>query len=188
MITKQLMTAEDLLTMPDVPGKQFELVNGELVEMAGSGTLHGLIAELVLRIVGAFVRQHDLGLPYGDNVGYILRRDPDIVCIPDMSYVSWEHEPEEGVPEGYWSTAPDLAVEIVSPGDVAQELYDKVHDYLLYGTGAVWVLWPKHRSISVYTAGGIGRELGPDDELDGGDVLPGFHVRVADIFAVRRKR
>ena len=188
MTVKQLMTAEELLALTEQPGLRYELVEGVLVEVPGAGALHGLIIELVVRLVGAFARERDLGLAFGDGVGYLLRRAPDVVRIPDASFVSWERVPAEGVPEGFWPGAPDLAVEVVSPGDRADDIHDKVREYLAAGTRLVWVLWPRHRAITIYEPGGRFTELGAGDTLDGGAVLPGFRVGVEAIFAIRRER
>ena len=87
------------------------------------------------------------------------------------------------IPEGFWDGAPTLAVEVVSPEKRAADLYAKAHEYVAAGTRAVWVLWPRHRSVTVYAAGAT-RELGPNDELNGGDVLPGFRIRVGDLFNI----
>lgn len=189
MTVKQLLTAEELWALPEQPGVRFELVDGELVEVPGANPLHGLLVELVLRLISAHAREHDLGLAFADGTGYILRRGPDRMRIPDVSFVAWARVPAEGVPDqGFWPFAPDLAVEIISPGDRADEVHDKVREYLAAGTRLVWVLWPRHRSVTVHALGGSTHELGPDDELDGAEVLPGFRVRVADLFAVRRQR
>ena len=123
-----------------------------------------------------------------DGVVYLLDRRPDLVRIPDVSFVSWERVPERGVPEGFWPGAPDLAVEVVSSNDRAEDVRDKVREYLASGTRLVWVLWPKHQSVTIYAAGGATRDLGLDAEQDGGDVLAGFRTPVADLFAVRRQR
>ena len=188
MSVKQLMTAEDLWEMPEKPGVRHELVDGELVEVPGAGALHNLIAARVYELLRDFVRGRDLGLAFTDGVGYIVGRGPDRVRIPDASFVAWDHVPEEGVPEGFWPVAPNLAVEVVSPNDRADDVHDKVREYLDAGAQSVWVLWPRRRSVSAHTPGGGTRELGPDEELDGGAVLPGFRVRVGELFEVRRSR
>lgn len=187
MSVTQRMTAEDLWALPEVPGKQLEIVDGEVVEMPGAGAIHAVIAELVLRLLGACIRKQNLGLALPDNTAYVLRREPDLVRIPDVSFVSWSKVPTDGIPEGYWLLAPDVAVEIVSPGDTAQEVYRRVHDYLEAGTRMVWVLWPRHRSMTLYAQGGIIRELGPEDILDGGAILPGFNVPVKALFETPRR-
>ena len=88
--------------------------------MPGAGALHNSIAALVYELLRGFVRAHDPGLAFTDGVGYVLARAPDQVRIPDASFVSWERVPVEGVPEGFWPLAPDLAVEVVSPNDRAE--------------------------------------------------------------------
>lgn len=183
-VEQKLITAEELWEMPEVPGKRLELVDGEVVEVPGAGMLHNLIAMLIYELIRDRVRERDLGLVFGDGLGYILSRNPDRVRIPDVSFLSSQRMPEEGVLEGFSPVAPDLAVEIVSPSDRADILHDKVHDYLDAGTQMVWVVWPKRSSVSVHGADGFVRELGSDDTLDGGDVLPGFQTRVGDLFEV----
>ena len=183
MTVKQLLTAEELWALPEVPGKRFELLDGELIEVPGANPLHGLLVELVLRLIGAHARERDLGLAFGDGTGYILRRGPDRVRIPDVSFVAWERVPAEGVPEeGFWPFAPDLAVEIVSPGDRADDVHSKVREYLAAGTRLVWVLDPYTRTAAVHRPAGEVIELGEDGVLDGEDVLPGFRLPLAEVW------
>jgi Uma2 family endonuclease len=106
-----------------------------------------------------------------------------VVRIPDVSFIAQARLPDGSVPEGFIPGAPDLAVEIVSPGDRAEEVYGKVREYLDAGARLVWVVWPRHRAVTAYPPDGQSRELREDDELDGGAVLPGFRVRVGDLFA-----
>ncbi|MEJ7655190.1 MAG: Uma2 family endonuclease [Chloroflexia bacterium] len=119
-----------------------------------------------------------LGEVFADGVAYVLSRDPDEVRVPDASFVSRDRIPASGVPVGYWLLAPDLAVEVVSPNDRAEEVHNKVQVYLSSGVRTVWVLWPRSRSVSTHERDGLSRELGADDDLEGGDALPGFRVRV----------
>lgn len=186
MSLKQLLTAEGLWEMPEVPGKRFELVEGELVELPGAGALHNLIAALIYRLLHAHCEGGGLGFVFTDGIGYILGRRPDRVRVPDVSFVSQGRVPESGLPEGFWPSAPDLAVEVVSPSDRADEVRRRVRDYLEAGTRLVWLVWPRQRSVTVYAADGAVRELGEGDELDGGAVLPGFRVRVAELFEIGR--
>lgn len=188
MSVKHLVTAEELWDMPEVPGKRLELVDGEVVEMPGAGALHGIILFALAQLLNDFVRRHNLGLVMPDGVGYLLSRQPDQLRIPDTSFVAWDRVPDEGAPEGFWDGAPTLAVEVVSPHDRADDVYRRVRDYLEAGSNQVWVLWPKTRRVSVYRPNADTRELGPDATLDGGDILPGFSVRVGDLFEVRRRR
>lgn len=183
-IEQKLLTAEELWKMPEVPGKRYELVDGELLEMPGAGGVHTTIMVLIFKLIDAYVTEHDLGIVYPDGLAYIIGRDPDQVRIPDVSFVSHERVPEGGPPEGFWPEAPNLAVEVVSPHDSASRLHEKVRNYLEAGTQMVWVVWPKSQTVTVYTPGGTARDLDPDDQLDGGNVLPGFRMNVAAFFDV----
>lgn len=186
-VKRQLVTAEKLWDMPEVPGKRFELIDGEVVAVSPASMRHGLIAGAVHDAIKHHVRRQDLGLVMGDNVGYVLRHDPDQVRAPDVSFVAWDSVPEGDDLDRFGQGPPTLAVEVVSPNDRANDIRDRVQDYLEAGTQQVWVLWPQRNSISVYSPGADTRELGPDGVLDGGDVLPGFTVRVGDLFEVPRR-
>lgn len=183
-VKQKLITAEEFWEMPEIPGTWLELVDGEVVEVPGAGMLHTLIVALIYKLIDAHVAEHSLGYAFPDGLAYIVGRDPDRVRIPDVSFLSSERMPEGGILEGFVPSAPDLAVEIVSPHDKAEYLHAKVYDYLQAGTQLVWVVWPSRQSVTVHAADGYARELGHDDELDGGDILPGFGVRVAELFDV----
>ncbi len=187
-VKQHLVMAEDLLEMPEEPGKQVELINGEIVEMSPANARHGLIAGQVYDAIKHHAQHRDLGLVMGDNVGYVLRRDPDHVRAPDVSFVAWNSAPRADELDRFIEGAPTLAVEIVSPNDRATDIHERVQDYLGAGSQQVWVLWPRTRSASVYIPDGTGRELGPDAILDGGDVLPGFSVKVGNLFEVQGRR
>ncbi|MCX2728234.1 Uma2 family endonuclease [Thermomicrobium sp. 4228-Ro] len=181
---EHLLTVDDLVALPERPGIRYELHEGKLVEMPGAGGIHAAIVVRLVLLLHQFVTSRRLGFVFGDGLGYILRRNPDTVRIPDVSVVRRERVPAGGIPEGFWPGAPDLAVDIVSPHDRAEEVHERVRDYLGAGTRLVWVLWPKSRTVTVYWPDGTARELGPDEKLTGGDVLPGFEVSVSELFLV----
>lgn len=187
-VKQRPVTVEELMEMAEVPGKSFELVDGEVVEMSPANARHGLIATRLAGMLDRFAQQQNLGLVTGDNVGYVLGRDPDHVRAPDVSFVAWDRAPDEDELNRYIEGAPTLAVEIVSPNDRAINVRAKVQAYLAAGTRQVWVLWPDQRSITVHDATVGVRELGPDATLDGGDILPGFSITVGDLFDIRRRR
>lgn len=176
------MTAEDLWELPECPGIRYELTQGVLVEMPGAGGVHAELAVRLFLLLHTFVSSRSLGRVFPDALAYILRRDPDVVRIPDESFIAQSRVPETGMPEGFVPFAPDLAVEILSPNDRATAVHDKVHEYLECGTRLVWVVWPRRRSVTVYLPEAAAREIESDEELDGGDVLPGFRVTVAELF------
>ena len=186
MSVKQLTTAEEFWALPEASGIRYELVQGELVEVPGAGGRHGELALWIGALLLGFAGERDLGVVCGDGTSYLLSRDPDSVRIPDVSFVARERVPAGGTPEGFWPFAPDLAVEIVSPTDRAEDVQGKVREYLAAGTRLVWVVWPRLQLVTVHEAGGGYRQLNPDDELDGGDLLPGFRVRVTELLQVGR--
>jgi Uma2 family endonuclease len=189
MSVKQLVTAEELWNMPDPPGKRLELVDGEVVEVSPTTMLHGVIVTTLARLIDDCVQSRNLGFVGTGDVGFVLRRDPDLVRAPDVSFVAWESVPESGLPErGFWEGPPTLAIEVVSPDDRATDIHAKVQQFLEAGTRLVWIAWPDQRSVTVYDATGGVRELGSEARLDGGDVLPGFTTTVGDLFDVGRRR
>ncbi len=171
--------------MPDIPGKNIELVDGEVVEVSPAGAEHTRIMFLLAQRLEHFASEHGLGVAMPEGLGFVLRRDPDLVREPDVSFIERALIPGEGMPKGYWEGPPTLAVEVVSPNDRAVEIDERVQDYLTSGTRQVWVLRPNRRAASIYFPDADTRELGPDATLDGGDVLPGFSVRVGDLFEIR---
>ncbi|HEY4690908.1 MAG TPA: Uma2 family endonuclease [Anaerolineae bacterium] len=177
----QLMTAEELERMPH-GDKRVELVKGERVEMPPAGSEHGEIAGNVFAALHAFVRQHHLGKTYAAETGFILSRNPDTVRAPDAAFVSTERAALQTRKEGFFEGAPDLAVEVVSPTDMDEDVEEKVLDYLRAGTRLVWVARPRTKTISAYRSLTNIRVLTLQDTLDGGDILPGFAVPVKEIF------
>jgi Uma2 family endonuclease len=109
--------------------------------------------------------------------------DPDILCTPDVAFVRAERIPAPGVPLAFWKLAPDLAVEVTSPGESASDVRDKVRDYLVAGTLLVWQVYPRIQEVIVHTPNGIARSYNGDVILEAPDVLPGFTCVVAELFA-----
>jgi Uma2 family endonuclease len=144
--------------------------------------VHGWIGDLISRLIFAFAQHHRLGVAFSDGIGYIVARDPDVVRGPDVSFVSRSRLPEGQIPQGLWPFAPDLAVEVMSPSDRPSKIRAKALEYLAGGSRVAWVVDPERRSVTAYFADGTVKEFGPEDSLDGSPVLPGFHVRVADLF------
>lgn len=181
-------TADDLWEISHDPtneGWRFELSEGMLIKGLLSGGKHGRLVSRLARRIGNFVEQHKLGETTAAETGYILFKNPtgkDIVRAPDVGFVAAARVPEGGMPDGYFPGAPDLAVEVISPNDEADEIQLKVTQYLKYGTRMVVLAYPKSQTIVVHTPTTT-YILDIDDTLDGGDVLPGFRLPVRDIFA-----
>ncbi|HLM57954.1 MAG TPA: Uma2 family endonuclease [Pyrinomonadaceae bacterium] len=179
--TVQLVTADELFLMPK-DGFRYELVKGELRKMSPSGSEHGAVIVRVTVRLGSHVEAKKLGVCFGAETGFKIASDPDTVRAPDLAFVSRENIPESGITKKFWPGAPDLAVEVVSPGDTFTEVEEKVEHWLAAGAKAVWVLNPKRRGVSVYRSATEVVLLSESDELDGGEVVPGFRCRVADFF------
>lgn len=184
-----LLTAEELLLYP-LPDKRVELVRGHVVVRQPPGMRHGESAVRVLVAISLFLERDRIahgatqarGRLLTCDAGFTIARDPDTVRAPDVAYVSrarWSG----AMPLGYGEFAPDLAVEIRSPSDRPGAVLAKVGDWLEAGSLLVWVIDPQHREVSVYRADGSQALLGPPDTLDGGELLPGFHLALAELFA-----
>jgi Uma2 family endonuclease len=133
--------------------------------------------------MAAHVRQNRLGKIFMAETGFLLSRDPDTVRAPDIAFIRKDHLPAELPQDAFWPGPPDLAVEVVSPGDTLRELDEKVQGWLDAGAMLVWVVDPQRRSVGVYRAGRNIKMLTENDELTGEDVLEGFRCRVGEIFA-----
>ncbi len=180
-IDSRLLTGDDLLKMPD-DGFKYELKRGELIRMAPPGFDHGCYGNNVNLPLAAHVKRDRLGVVVFE-VGFKLESDPDTVRAPDVAFVSRERLLAVDSRHGYWVGAPDLAVEVISPGDSAQELREKVAEYLAAGARLVWLVYPRTQTVTVYRANGTVEERTVGQTLDGEDVVPGFSLPVAEVFA-----
>ncbi|HEX9867573.1 MAG TPA: Uma2 family endonuclease [Candidatus Tectomicrobia bacterium] len=179
--THTLTTADELFVMPD-DGLRYELVKGELRRMPPAGSEHGAVAINIAVVVAQFVKAHGLGVVFGAETGFKIASNPDTVRAPDLAFIRRERIPAGGIPREFWPGAPDLAVEVISPGDTYTEVEEKVSDWLNAGTRMVLVLNPRTRTVTVYTSHTDVVRLTGSDTLDGGEVLPEFSCRVAELF------
>jgi len=163
-------------------GRRREVVRGEIRELAPSGARHGQIAIKAGWLLKSFVDERNLGEVFAAETGFVLGEDPATVRAADAAFVRKERLPDP-IPEGFFPGPPDLAVEVISPGDLAQEVERKVEDYLQAGTRLVWVVYPTTQTVTVYRTPKEVRVHTREDELSGEDALPGFMCRVADLFA-----
>lgn len=180
MIATRPMTAEDLAAMPD-DGNHYELLRGELVTMPPTGFDHGIVSMGAGWHLKNYVRETDAGEVVME-VGFVLSRNPLTVLAPDVAFVRRDRVPDPAARAGFVEMAPDLAVEVVSPSNTAAALQDKILTYLEAGVRLVLVLEPTRRVATVHTPDRLARTLLADETFDGGEVLPGFKVLVADLF------
>lgn len=176
----QLMTVREFERLPQDELRR-ELVCGEVRETMPPGGVHGAVAVTLALLLRLWARGAQGGY-VGVEAGYVLRRHPDTVRGPDVSFVRAERIPSSGVPEGFWELAPDLAVEVVSPTETADEVRGKVRDFLAAGTPLVWTVYPRSREVIAYTPDGLARTYSLDDALEFPAVLPGFRCSVQELF------
>ncbi len=181
LLEKPLVTADELLHRPS-DGLRYELWEGELRQMPPSGFEHGVVSADIGSPLRNYVRQNNLGVVTGAETGFKVRANPDTVLAPDAAFVSAARLPA-GPVRGYFPGAPDLAVEVVSPGDTVQEVDDKVAAWLEFGVKLAWVVRPRRKSVEVHRASGETVLVGAQGELSGEDVVPGFTLKVAEIFS-----
>jgi len=174
-----LLTADELQHVY-VPDKRVELVRGLLVVRELPGMRHARVAMDLALALGAHVRAAALGRVYAE-AGFKLASNPDTVRGPDIAFISRGRIPDPE-PTGFAGFAPDLVVEVISPGDRAGEVLAKVADWISAGTRVVWVLDPARRVARVYRADGTEQILTADESLDGEDVVPGFSCLLREIF------
>ena len=179
--TKVLLTAEEFSLLPDVPGKR-SLIRGEVVETMPTGLRHGRVAFVFGKHLEIWAEEHGAGI-VGVETGFILDRNPDVVRAPDVFFIRADRLPPGDLPDSFANFSPDLAVEVVSPSETANEVREKVQDYLTDGTALVVVIYPKTRELVTHSSDGVARTYRADEVFTAPDVLPGFSCHVAKLFA-----
>jgi Uma2 family endonuclease len=183
-VDQKLMTADELMAMPD-DGMRHELVRGELRTMPPGGWEHGQESSRLDRSLGNYVEAHDLGEVATNEPGFLLTTNPDTVRAPDVAFLQRERLPIGVARRGYFRGAPDLAIEVISPNDLYDEVDEKVAEWLEHGTRMVIVVNPRRKRVAVHRPGRDVRILGVEDILDGEDVVPGWTLAVRDLFGSR---
>jgi Uma2 family endonuclease len=176
----QPITPDQLAAMPN--DNDFELVDGRLVERKMGNKANWVATELA-RILGNHVHDHELGWVFTAEAGYRLDPSrPNNVRKPDVSFVAAGRLPDEEPAVAYDRLAPDLAVEVISPGDTVHELDEKVEEYLSAGVHLVWVINPELQIVRVHKPDGTVVTLRINDELDASEVVQGFRCLVSAMF------
>ena len=173
-------TLQDVIDVEQREDILCELVEGVLLEKC-MGINESSIGMYLGGLLAEFVRLRNLGIVTGEAGAVELM--PDLVRIPDICFIDWDRLPgrrrsTSRVPR----LAPNLAIEILSRSNTPGEMARKRRDYFGAGVELVWEIDPEDRSVVDYTSAGA-TALGPADSLDGGTVLPGFTLAVAELFA-----
>jgi Uma2 family endonuclease len=179
MVSTRTLSVDDLANL--VLPEHWELVNGEVVAMNPSS---GRSARIGGRIYSLFLRQGEelgLGWAYPAEAGFLLFGDRQTVRSPDAAFIVRDRMATEE--EGFVPMAPDLAVEVLSPSDRMADALAKVAMYIAAGVRSVWLVDPATQTVTIFSPDAPPNKLRGDDILDGGDVLPGFSVPVAELFS-----
>ena len=176
-IQERPMTAEEFFALPD-DGTKRELINGELVEMSGAKPLHNILQARLGRFVDTFVADKDLGI-VGTEV--YCQFSAKNIAQPDVAYFSKARIQGHDLND-YFEIAPDLAIEIISPSETAQNVNTKVQNYFQHGSQLVWNMYSDTQQVYVYDSPDDVHIVSINGTLDGGTVLPGFSLALREVF------
>jgi Uma2 family endonuclease len=175
-----LANEADLIAVNDRKQGICELVDGVLVEKP-TGLLESLLAGVIIASLRAHVIPRNLGIVTSPDG--MLRLIPGLVRVPDIAFVSWGRIAGGKLStEAIGSFAPDLAVEVLSPSNTKAEMARKRREYFEAGVRLVWEVDPRARTVDVYESPEHSTRLDESQTLEGGDVLPGFALQLADLF------
>ena len=165
----------------DAERRRVEILRGEELPVSPTGFEHGV----VVLAFGGLLRATALRSGVGEVVTEVgFRLAEDVLLAPDLALVAADAVPKGSMRRRMIRGAPRLAVEIVSPGQDAGELAEKIESYLSAGAEAVWVLDPSRAAVAVHEPGQPVRLLRHEDSLAAGEMIPGFAMPVADVFAL----
>lgn len=162
---------------PENRNRNFEYIAGEIVETVSNNESSEAAANLIGELHG-FIRPRKLGRITGSDGGYVINGED---YIPDVAFMSYKRQPVRPNKVAYNPVAPDLVVEVLSPGNTAKEIATKIVNYMTANT-IVWLVDPDEKTIDVWIPGQPVKRLRAGDVLEGGELLPGFKLAVADIF------
>ncbi|QYO63561.1 Uma2 family endonuclease [Leptolyngbya sp. 7M] len=178
---KKVWTDEEFMALPK-DGHRYEIVDGELIDMGSSGALHGYICSLLVAALASYVLPKKLGVILDSSTAFKMKNGNR--RSPDISFFAKERlQGMTELPSGFLDGSPDLAVEVLSPGNTVEEIHDKLVEYFVNGTRLAWIIHPNENYVLVYRpAQEPDRLLKSVDSLDGEEVIPGFTLPVADLF------
>jgi Uma2 family endonuclease len=176
---RKLVTADDVWNMGE--DAHVEVVRGELREVAAAGGRHGRVGGRFAGFLSTYGRETGSGDVYTSETGFIIERTPTILLVPDLVFIKHEHLPDGDAPVGYFTTPPDVVLEVRSPSQRLGELIEKIGLYLKFGVPLVWGADFETRTIMAFYQDHV-RVFHSGGVLDGGDVLPGFSAPVDALF------
>ena len=182
--TQKYLTEEELLRMTD-DGFRYELIEGELRQMAPIGFEHGRCTGKLHGLLIVHATKHQLGDVLAAETGFVIARTPDrraTVRAPDIAFVARGRVPSGADTSRFLELAPDLVVETLSHSDTAVEVEEKIASWLAAGVRVALTVNPASRSVTVYRSPHAMTRLTDHEGLDLDEALPGFRCRVAEIF------
>jgi Uma2 family endonuclease len=180
-----ILSADDVLDLPVPDGLiGYELADGQLLPVTPASGIHGQLTVEMGRVLKNYVLATGLGGNVFTDAGFILglRRDPQRMRGPDVSYVAQAKLDANPNRERLFRCAPDLAVEIDLTSGKKPQGQQRILDYLEAGTRLVWVIDPHARAATIYRPDGSARLLRGDETFDGEDVVPGFRLELGSLF------
>ncbi len=182
-MSQTTLTPELAVGIPREEEPLYEIIDGRRVEKPPMGTFQIIVAAILDQQLGAFARTGRLGRVVPEMLfrinpaGSPMRR-------PDIAFVSFDRWPRDRKvnSDNGWDVVPDLAIEVVSPSNTADEVLGKVREYFQAGVRRVWVVYPSERQVYVYASPTRNSILGEGDELAGEDILPGFRLPLVELF------
>lgn len=181
-VQSSLLTAEQFAVQcADTPW--CELYRGEVIRLAPAGHEHNEASSNAHLLIGNWARKSKRGRAFTNEPGVITERGPDTVRGADVVFFSYERLPRGKEPDGFYSVAPELVVEVTGKGQSRAQLAEKAGEYLRMGVDSVWVIDPRSRSLRVYKGIEPPFDLPETAELRDDRILPGFSCRVSEFFA-----
>ncbi|MEA5418209.1 Uma2 family endonuclease [Spirulina sp. CCNP1310] len=177
----KIWTDEAFMALPQ-DGHRYEIINGELIEMGNSGALHGYVCSNLMIFLGSYIHTHKLGAMFDSSTAFKMKNGNK--RSPDISFFAKERlQGLTELPTGFLEGAPDLAVEILSPGNTVEEMHNKLVEYFENGTRLAWIIHPMETYVLVYhSAQEPDRLVKSADVLEGEAVIPGFTLPMAELF------
>ena len=175
----KILTGEEFALIPGLG--RCELVAGKIVTMSPTNWKHGDFVSEIDWHLRSFVKKHGRGKVLTGAVGIYVRRDPDYVRGADVIFISSERIAQV-TSESYLDVAPELVVEVISPGNTWQEIRDKIEEYFAIGVVWVWLVEPERRQVLVYRSPTEMTALSAHDTLEGEGILEGFSLPLAELF------
>lgn len=178
---KKVWTDEEFMALSS-DGGHYELVNGELIDMGNSGMEHGYLASILSFYLSGYIISRKLGVICDSSTAFTMKSGNK--RSPDLSFVAKERlQGLKRLPKGFLVGAPDLAVEVILPSNTFEEIHNKLVEYFDSGAKLVWVINPDEQSVLVYRQPQPDKLLKLTDSLDGEEVIPGFTLPLAELFA-----